>query len=155
MAMDFKANVSVNGSEEALSRLVEVLEVLLAERPPEDLGAAHEVNWLARLPQWLVDSFSEKKSDKEAESWLRRWRRSSLEKRADMEEEAGWEFIEWIFWFSEGNEAWRINGFRRLEASKVSIFLSSADIYLPSRALEWLISVSGAEVTSIRVNSEE
>ncbi|MGW6403950.1 hypothetical protein [Streptomyces sp. NPDC055134] len=123
--------------------------MLLETPPPGDLDVIGEELWRTMLPIWLVAEFAEKKSPREADSWLRRWRRSSRETQLAMESDAGWEMDEWLYWFSHQNEAWRLVHVSRAEPESVTLSFIASDSYLPSQAIEWLASVSGTSTVSI------
>lgn len=139
-------SVIVEGERESLNRLFGVLETLKSHPPVEEIDESSERFWREKLPEWLISSFAPPVSAAESRSWLRMWRMSSMDKRRKMEDEAGWEIRDWLYWFSPGNEFWRISHVCWTEDAALDIVLQAADDPVPMLALEWLIEGSGAKI---------
>lgn len=132
----------------SIARLSTVLEELLEAPPSEELTEACETDWRGRLPGWLLANFAPQVSPAESRSWLRRWRWASPMKRREMEDQAGWELSEWLYWFSASNDFWHIVRVST-ESSSATISLAAADDVIPTQALEWLVEKSGARVVLV------
>ncbi|MFD8309401.1 hypothetical protein ACFV29_44920 [Streptomyces sp. NPDC059690] len=147
--MEYKINLSVKGGSDSLERLAEVLDTLREYPPDGRLDEESEAYWRTRLPGWIVAEFADRMSPREARAWLRKWRRKSLENRVEMEDAAGWELIDWLYWFSRGNEFWRIEEYSLRDNGGMVVTLGVADEPVPMQALEWLIEKSGARIASL------
>ncbi|MEU3536043.1 MULTISPECIES: hypothetical protein [Streptomyces] len=147
--MDSHVNVVVEGEAGSLARLASVLECLMQAPPAGELDEACELAWRGRLPGWLVSQFASEASAAESRAWLNGWRRASAAKRAEMEDEAGWELLDWLYWFSSDNEFWHLIDFSRSKDREMIVLLATADDCTPMKAIEWLVEKSGAEITSI------
>ncbi|MCD9872268.1 hypothetical protein [Streptomyces guryensis] len=147
--MEYQLNVSVTGGRESLVRLAEVLDALKEYPPDGKLDEESEAYWRTRIPGWMVANFADQMSPQESRAWLRKWRRASVENRSEMEDAAGWELLDWLYWFSLGNEFWRIGGYSLRDSGEMVVTLSAANERVPMQALEWLIEKCGAKIASI------
>jgi hypothetical protein len=147
--LDICFDVTVQGSKDSLARLAEVLR-RLAEGRPGELDEDSELYWQENLPEWLVSNFATKASGAKSRAWMHMWRWSSESKRIKMERESGWELLDWLYWFSSGNEFWSLSEINWGGGESMSLSLSVVDNHIPTRALEWVVEKSGAEIVSIR-----
>jgi hypothetical protein len=106
--------------------------------------------WLSRLPEWLLEGFSPTRSKEDAAAWLAQWRKADVQEQARLEEERGWELMDWIYWFSSDNEEWVLGPVNRDPALPLlRVRLEGAEEQSPVKALEWLIIQSGCQVRNV------
>lgn len=123
-----------------ITELADVLETLLRWRLA---GEPSEPPVTRSLPGWVCESFSEPLSAVELESWLASWRQASPAEKALLEEQKGWEFEQWIHWFSSDNDIWSLESVSVDSPEGLVIILWHVDDPFPFGALEWLAKVGG------------
>ena len=142
----FLREIQAVGSQAATSidRLREVMLVVV-----ENEGACpDDSTWRVLLPSWFVNACAEEQTEAESDEWLRRWRASSLQGRAQMEAATAWALGDWCYWLGE-NRPWSSWDIRR-DGEHVRWRLLVQDDQAPVGAAEWLVTASGLQVVDVR-----
>ncbi|MBL7500248.1 hypothetical protein I6A84_31130 [Frankia sp. CNm7] len=134
-------------SAERAEDLVGLLGNLVVRRAPDDVS-------LHGLPAWLSTAFAPASTDSEASEWVALWRAATPAEKGALEVNHGWEFGEWIHWFSTQNELWEIRSAELTESGGVEVLVEHVDDPFPVQALEWLVDVAGYRVASVIVSRE-
>lgn len=130
------------GATGGVAELRRVLGLLLDWRK----SGGGEVDLMEKLPLWLSSSFSRELTKDEKMEWLRRWRSMPAEQKSEMERERGWEFAQWVHWFSSENQFWSLASVSIMSGNRLDVRLECIDYPFPMDSFKWLVEIAGCEI---------
>lgn len=104
-----------------------------------------EAEWRRLLPESFVEACAAPPSQEEAEQWLRRWHRLSLEEQAEAEANKDWPLDSWLYWMKPENRQWMWWDGQVVPDCDHLLIAVEVDCWpFPWGALRWLFKASGA-----------
>ncbi|MGH3544595.1 MAG: hypothetical protein ACRDPW_01480 [Mycobacteriales bacterium] len=134
--------VTASDPDEVVSRAKEALRAVLCMTPAE---MDSEEVWSARLPTWFIQRCAPQQTPAETAAWLSWWRSLDADARAEAARQRPWSVADWIHWLQPDERQWFwwdavVDGER---SARISVEVPGWPV--PLGALEWLLSVAGAE----------
>jgi hypothetical protein len=107
-------------------------------------GWPAECEWPSVLPEWFVSQCSPRRTQDEAQKYLKRLQTLPWEDRVREQRQAKWALLNWVYWFKADHREWYWWDARVMNSNEIDLELESEDFPFAWDALDWLFRASGA-----------